>query len=73
MMHKKIFIGLLGMLLSGCASLEDSEVMMKVSPEKRKPKNEYMHPEEQYVPDHSQTEKIPPLAPQVGIRIPLGK
>jgi hypothetical protein len=72
-MYKNFFIGLLGITFSGCSSLEDSEVLMKLNPEKRQPKHEHIQFEEQYVPDHSQAEKRPPLAPQVGVRIPLGK
>lgn len=69
MTHKIFFIGLLGIIFSGCSSSEEPEVMMKVSPEKRKPKHEYMQPEEPPIED----KKTLPIAPQVGIRIPLGK
>ena len=66
-------IGIMSVVIGGCSSLEDSEVTMKVNSEKRKPKHELMPLEETPVENPSQAEKIPSIAPQVGIRIPLGK
>lgn len=53
--------------------MSDSEIIMKTHPEKRKPKPEYMPPEERAVDSPLLKEKTPPIAPQLGIRIPLGK
>lgn len=72
-MYKIFSLGIMSVILGGCAALEDSEVMMKVNSEKRKPKHELIPPEEKPVEPNFQTEKIPPIAPQLGIRIPLGK
>lgn len=72
-MYKIFLLSMIGLTMGGCSSLEDSEVAMKINSEKRKPKHEYMHPEEEPLEDHFETEKILPIAPQVGIRIPLGK
>lgn len=66
-------IGIMNVAIGGCSSLEDSEVTMMVNSEKRKPKHELIPPEEQTSKNNFQTEKLPPLAPQVGIRILLEK
>lgn len=72
-MLKFFFIGLTSIVMAGCSSFSDSEVIVRTNPEKRKPKNDYMPPEEKPVEDHLPTNKYVPIAPQVGIRIPLGK
>lgn len=67
-----ILLGI-SLIIGGCSSLSDSEIIVKTSPSKRPPKPEYMPPEEKPLESPSQG-KIPvPIAPQVGIRIPLGK
>lgn len=66
-------IGMMGILIGGCSSLSDSEIIMRTNSEKRKPKSDYMPPTEQPIENHSRQETPIPIAPQVGIRIPLGK
>jgi hypothetical protein len=70
---KFFLIGIMGIVLGACSSFSDSEVIMKTNSEKRKPRHDYMPPEEKPVDDHSSTNKHLPIAPQLGIRIPLGK
>jgi len=72
-MNKIFLVGIIGIIMGGCSSMSDSEIIMKTNPEKRKPKPEYMPPEERLMDTHSPKEKTPPIAPQLGIRIPLGK
>ena len=71
--YKFFFIGLIGIIMGGCSSIADSEIIMKTTSEKRKPKPEYMPAEEKPVANHLPAEKALPIIPQVGIRIPLGK
>lgn len=72
-MYKFFFLGMMGLILGACSSLENSEVTMKVNSEKRKLKHQLMLPEEKPIETNPKTEKIPSIAPQVGIRIPLEK
>jgi len=71
-MYKIFFIGM-GLSLGGCSSLENSELRMKVNSEKREPKYQCMPSEKKPVENNFKKEKIPPIAPQVGIYIPLEK
>ena len=71
-MYKIFFLGMMG-ILGACSSLENSEVTMKVNSEKRKLKHELVPPEQKPVETNFKAEKIPPIAPQIGIRIPLEK
>lgn len=72
-MIKFFLIGLIGIIGEGCSSFSDSEIIMKTTPEKRKQKHEHMPSEEKPVENHLQDKNAIPIAPQVGIRIPLGK
>lgn len=66
-------LGFMGLIVGGCSSFSDSEIIMKTSSEKRTPKPDYMPPEEKPVENHLPSNKALPVAPQLGIRIPLGK
>lgn len=72
MMLKFFFIGILGIAMGGCSSFSDSKIIMKPS-SARQAKPEYMPHEEKPVEQQLQNEKAISIAPQVGIRIPLGK
>lgn len=72
-MLKFFLIGVIGIVMGGCSSFSDSEIIMRTNSEKRKSKPEYMPPTEQPIENHSRQETPIPIAPQVGIRIPLGK
>lgn len=72
-MLKFFLIMVMGIITGGCSSFSDSEIVMRTNSEKRKPKSEYMPPTEQPIENHSRQEAPIPIAPQVGIRIPLGK
>ena len=66
------FIGIMGIAMGGCSSLSDSKIIMNPTSE-RQVKPEYMPPEAGPLEQHLKKEKAIPIAPQVGIRIPLGK
>ena len=67
-------IALTALLLVGCSSIADSEIIMRANSENRKQqKPNYMPSEEKPVENHSPVKKTLPIAPQLGIRIPLEK
>ncbi len=70
---KKFYFLALPLLLAACASFSDSEVIVRASPEER-PSKSHMQPTEKplQVP-HGEAHPIPPIAPQIGVRLPLGK
>ena len=72
-MLKFFLLGIMGVVVVGCDSFSDSEIIVKANPEKRKPKHDYMPPEEKPVENNLPENPLFPVTPQVGLRIPLGK
>jgi hypothetical protein len=72
-MLRFLTLGMVSSLLWGCSSFSESEIVMRTNPEKRKPKHEYMTSEEKSIETNLNQETPIKIAPQVGIRIPLGK
>lgn len=67
---KKFYFLALSLLLSACSSLSDSEVIMKASPEER-PAKPHMPLSEKPLPTPHNGDQLMPLAPQIGVRVPL--
>lgn len=72
-MLKFFLLSLIGIIMGGCSSISESKIIMKTNSEQKKPKPDYMPPEEKPVENHLPSDKSIPIAPQLGIRIPLGK
>jgi hypothetical protein len=70
---KKIYSIPLLLTLTACTLPSNSEVIMRASPEKRTSK-EYMPSPEKPLKDpviEKQPAVLPPIAPQIGIRVPF--
>jgi len=62
----------LSLLLAACSSFSDSQVIMKASPEERLSKSPLPTPEKPLQAPHIDDKTIS-IAPQIGVRLPLGK
>jgi hypothetical protein len=71
-MGKRCLLVGIFLMIGGCSKFSDSEIIVRTSPEKRPPKPDYMPPDEKPISPPAQEGKgIPPISPQVGIRVPL--
>lgn len=63
----------IGLIIGGCSTLPDSEIIVRASPPKKPIKPIYIPPEEKPLDSLPEGKTSVPIAPQVGIRIPLEK
>jgi len=69
---KKFSCIALSLFLGACSSFSDSEVIMRASPETRSAKPHMPPIEKPLQAPHDNALPIP-IAPQIGVRLPLGK
>lgn len=72
-MLRNFLMGSMMIILGGCSSFSESEIIMKAHPDKRNPKPNYMPPEEKPLEVPPEEKKFPPFSPRLGIKIPLEK
>lgn len=69
---RRLYPIVLSLLLGGCSTFSDSEVIMRASPETRTSKPN-MPPIEKPLQTAPIDDKTISIAPQIGLRLPLGK
>lgn len=69
---RRLYYIVLPLLLGACSSFSDSEVIMRASPEER-PTKLHMPSTEKPLQAPYNEERPLSIAPQIGVRVPLGK